>query len=77
MNSGRSKLMVGSSGGKMIVNSGKWPCIRGLVVYFLDLWKERGVTPIFSYLKNYQFHYTRRESLKHLIFVPFNIILVF
>ena len=26
MNSGRSKLMVGSSGGKMIVNSGKWPC---------------------------------------------------
>ena len=25
MNSGRSKLMVGSSGGKMIVNSGKWP----------------------------------------------------
>ena len=26
VNSGRSKLMVGSSGGKMIVNSGKWPC---------------------------------------------------
>ena len=26
MNSGKSKLMVGSSGGKMIVNSGKWPC---------------------------------------------------
>ena len=26
MNSGRSKVMVGSSGGKMIVNSGKWPC---------------------------------------------------
>ena len=22
----KSKLMVGSSGGKMIVNSGKWPC---------------------------------------------------
>ena len=42
MNSGRSKLMVGSSGGKMIVNSVKWPCTR-----------------------------------KHLIFVPFNIILVF
>ena len=26
VNSRRSKLMVGSSGGKMIVNSGKWPC---------------------------------------------------
>ena len=26
LNSGRSKVMVGSSGGKMIVNSGKWPC---------------------------------------------------
>ena len=26
MNSGRSKVMVGSNGGKMIVNSGKWPC---------------------------------------------------
>ena len=26
MNSGRSKVIVGSSGGKMIVNSGKWPC---------------------------------------------------
>ena len=26
MNSGRSKVMVGSSGGKMIVNSGKSPC---------------------------------------------------
>ena len=26
MNSGRSKLMVGSSGGKMIVNSVKWSC---------------------------------------------------
>ena len=26
MNSGRSKVMVGSSGGKMIINSGKWPC---------------------------------------------------
>ena len=23
---GKSKVMVGSSGGKMIVNSGKWPC---------------------------------------------------
>ena len=26
VNSGRSKLLVGSSGGKMIVNSGKWLC---------------------------------------------------
>ena len=26
MNSGKSKLRVGSSGGKMIVHSGKWPC---------------------------------------------------
>ena len=24
-NAGKSKVMVGSSGGKMIVNSGKWP----------------------------------------------------
>ena len=26
MNAGKSKVMVGSSDGKMIVNSGKWPC---------------------------------------------------
>ena len=26
VNAGKSKAMVGSSGGKMIVNSGKWPC---------------------------------------------------
>ena len=26
MNAGKSKVMVGSSGGKMIVNAGKWPC---------------------------------------------------
>ena len=25
MNAGKSKVMIGSSGGKMIVNSGKWP----------------------------------------------------
>ena len=25
-NAGKSKVMVGSSGGKMMVNSGKWPC---------------------------------------------------
>ena len=75
MNSGRSSVMVGSSGGKMIVNSGKWPGC--LVVCFLDIWEERGVTPIFSYLENCQFHHTRLESLKHLIVVPFYIILVF
>ena len=27
VNAGKSKVMVGSSGGKMIVNSGKWPCV--------------------------------------------------
>ena len=26
MNVGKSKVMVGSRGGKMILNSGKWPC---------------------------------------------------
>ena len=26
VNAGKSKVMVGSSGGKMIVNCGKWPC---------------------------------------------------
>ena len=26
MNAGKSKVMVGSSGGKIIMNSGKWPC---------------------------------------------------
>ena len=26
VNAGKSKVMVGSSGGTMIVNSGKWPC---------------------------------------------------
>ena len=26
VNAGKSKVMVGSSRGKMIVNSGKWPC---------------------------------------------------
>ena len=26
MNAGKSKVMVESSGGKMIVHSGKWPC---------------------------------------------------
>ena len=26
VNAGKSKVMVGSSGGNMIINSGKWPC---------------------------------------------------
>ena len=26
LNAGKSKVMVGISGGKMMVNSGKWPC---------------------------------------------------
>ena len=33
VNAGKSKVMVGSSGGKMIVNSGKWPggvCGKGI-----------------------------------------------
>ena len=29
VNAGKSKVMVGSSGGKMIVNSRKWPCVCG------------------------------------------------
>ena len=29
MNAGKSKVMVGSSDGKIIVNSGKWPCVYG------------------------------------------------
>ena len=29
VNAGKSKVMVGSSGGQMIVNSGKWPCDVG------------------------------------------------
>ena len=27
MNARKSKVKVGSSGGKMIVNFGKWPCV--------------------------------------------------
>ena len=27
VNVGKTKVMVGNSGGKMIVNSGKWPCV--------------------------------------------------
>ena len=39
MNAGKSKVMFGSSGGKMIVNSGKWSC--------LCLW-ERSAGKLFS-----------------------------
>ena len=30
MNAGKSKVMVRSSGGKMLVNSRKWPCGKGV-----------------------------------------------
>ena len=30
MNAGNTKLMVGISGGKMIVNSGKWPSLHSM-----------------------------------------------
>ena len=30
LNAGKSKVMVGSSGGKMIVNSRKWPGRKGV-----------------------------------------------
>ena len=38
MNAGKSKVMVGSSGGKMIVISGKWPCgvcVKGVQANFV------------------------------------------
>ena len=37
-----------------------------LLFAFRDLWKEMGVTPIFRYLQNCQFHHRRLESLGHL-----------
>ena len=30
VNAGKTKLMVGISGGKMIVNSGKWPSLHNM-----------------------------------------------
>ena len=30
VNAGNTKLMVGISGGKMIVNSGKWPLLHSM-----------------------------------------------
>ena len=30
VNAGKSKVMIGSSGGKMIANSGKWPGGKGV-----------------------------------------------
>ena len=42
VNAGKSKVMVGSSGGKMIINSGKWLCGKGVhtnsVVVRLSVW---------------------------------------
>ena len=40
VNSGKSKVMVGSSGGKMIVNSEKRPC--GLVVFIPRPMERKG-----------------------------------
>ena len=31
VNAGKSKIMVGNSGGKINVNSGKWPCGKGVL----------------------------------------------
>ena len=67
VNSGRSKVMVGSSGGAMIVNSEKLPC--GVVVCLPRPMEGKGVTPIFSSLWNCQFHHTRLESLEHSLFI--------
>ena len=33
VNAGKSKMMVGSSGGKMIENPGKWPCAQYVKMY--------------------------------------------
>ena len=65
VDAGKSKVMVGSSGGKLIVNSGKWPCCCSLRY----LWK---VTPIFRSLQNCQFHHRRLESLEH-----FNVLYIY
>ena len=72
MNSAKYKVMVGSSVGKMIVNSGNLCCCL-LLFAFLDLWDEMGPTSMFSSLENCQFHHTRLESLEHLIVVIFYI----
>ena len=55
--------MVGSSGGKMIVNSEKRPC--GVVVGLPIPMEGKGGH------SNFQFHHTRLESLEYLIVVTF------
>ena len=67
VNSGRSKGMVGSSDGKMIINSEKRPC--GVVVCLTRPMEGKGggLTPIFSSLGNCHFDNTQLESLEHLI----------
>ena len=40
VNAGKSKVMVGISGGKMIVNSGKWPCGKGVQTNFAQYAKS-------------------------------------
>ena len=76
VNSGRSKVMVGSSDGNIIVNSGKRPC-SVVVCLTRPMEGKVGVTPIFCSLGNGHFHNTQLESLEHLIVMPFYIILVF
>ena len=47
MNAGKSKVMVGSSGGKMIVKSGKWPCGvcgKGVQAQFSAQYVKNGFT---------------------------------
>ena len=72
VNAGRSKVMVGSSDGKMIVNSGKRPC--GVVVCLFRPMEGRG-----GGHSNFQFFGELsfpQHALEHLIVVPFYIILV-
>ena len=77
VNSGRSKVIVGSSGWNMIVKSGRRP--TGVVVCFCShsytygrKWGDKNC----SYLDTYHLHHTRLESLEHLIDVLFYNILL-
>ena len=60
VNSGRSKVIVGSSDGKLIVNSGKRFC--GVVFLTRPMGRKGGgLTQIFSSLENCHFHNTHLE----------------
>ena len=76
LNSGRSKVMVGSSGGKMIVNSGKWPCAWSCCLLPRPM-GGKGSHSNVQLFGELPVPHTRLESLKHLFFLPFYIILVF